>query len=156
MATAAGFVPALGSKLVETADLSFSQPFSQTDREGLVSAATELSDVGMNLLVEGNSEGIILMGAAHRVAPDLPFPIQEIRNQARHLHARHSVSLQLADTQALTNAAYDLRFSGRLESAARLGATVPSIARSGRRPTSCVSRAATPSCTRWRPTCSPR
>ena len=127
MATAAGLVPGLSGELVEAAGLAFSHPSSKAEPERVLVAATELTDVGMNLLTAGNSEGIILMGAAHRVAPSHRLPIEEIRANVHNLHGRRPVTLQLSDTQVLTNAAYDLHFSGRSESAVRVGTMVPSL-----------------------------
>src|SRR5258708_2729815 len=126
MATGAGLVPALTSELIEATGLVFSHPSSKAVPARVAAAAEELSSVGLDLLEAGSPEGITLIGAAHRVAPGVAFPIKEIRERIHDLQGRRPMSWQIADAQAVTDAAYDLHFSGRLDPAARVATLVPS------------------------------
>ena len=92
-----------------------------------VAAATELADIGMDILKSGYLEGITLMGAAHRVAPVVRFPVADIAAEIHVIPFRQPARLYPDDAQKLTEAAYDLHFSRRKESAARVGVLVPSM-----------------------------
>jgi hypothetical protein len=126
MATGAGLAPALQSQLVETGH-AVSEPSSRAALVTVGAAARELTGIGMDILKAGKPEGIILLGAAHRVSPDVELPIQYIRANIRNLPQREKVRIGAKDAQLLTNAAYDLRYSGRVEPAVRVGTGIPAM-----------------------------
>lgn len=123
VATGAGlWLPRLG-ELVEAGQGSPSGG-SASD---VTAAASDLAELGLDLLNSGQPEGITLMGVAHRAAPQVPLPYAEIAAGLGRLPIREAVRLDPLEAQDLTQAVYDLRFSGRRESAARVGALVPSV-----------------------------
>jgi len=127
MATGVGLDPAMGSQLVEAARYAFTDSITKTISEECFAASRELTSIGMGILEAGNPEGIILMGAAHSVAPQYEMPVEEIEANLDHLQARQPASLGLREGQTLTKAAYDLHFSGRQEPAVRVGTLVPAM-----------------------------
>ena len=123
--TCFGLDPALGRSLISR--IGRPQSRSSVAAEMTVAAATELADIGMDILKSGYLEGITLMGAAHRVAPVVRFPVADIAAEIHVIPFRQPARLYPDDAQKLTEAAYDLHFSRRKESAARVGVLVPSM-----------------------------
>jgi hypothetical protein len=127
MATGAGLDPALSGQLAQAARQAFVRTAPGEVSEDPVAAARELTDIGRRVLEAGNPEGIVLMGAAHNVAPQYGFPVDDIEANIGRLQERQRAAFDAGEAQALTKAAYDLWYSGRRESAVRLGAVVPSM-----------------------------
>lgn len=127
MATGVALDPTLGGQLVEAAGNAFARTRPETRSEFSIDAARQLVSVGSGILEAGNPEGIVLMGAAHRVARGVEMPIEEIVVSLEGLPNRQPASLELAEAQELTKAAYDLHFSGRQDPAVRVGALVPAM-----------------------------
>jgi hypothetical protein len=121
--------PGLSNQLLNTSRLGLFRSLSRsaTDKRSSVASATRLADIGMNILRFGNPGGITLMGVAHRVAPDVAFPISEIAAHLDNLPRRQPVFLEIPEAQALTEAAYDFHFSGLQEPAVRVGTLIPSM-----------------------------
>jgi len=124
-ATCFGFSRAMGQSLI--AQMGPPQSGAKVASKDAVAAAAQLAHIGMDILKSGYPEGITLMGAAHQVAPDVALPVADIAANVHMIPYRQPVALEPADAQALTQAAYDLHFSGRKISAMRIGALVPSM-----------------------------
>ena len=75
------------------------QSRSSVDADMTVAAAMELADIGMDILKSGYPEGITLMGAAHRVAPVVRFPVADIAAEVEVIPFRQPVRLHADDAQ---------------------------------------------------------
>jgi hypothetical protein len=127
MATGVGLYPDVSRSFVEAGRNSFGRTKPDTVSEGSIAAAQELAGVGMDILKAGNSEGIILLGAARSVMPQISMPVEDIAANLQHLRSRKPVFLELDEARALTKAAYDLHLSGREKPAVRVGTLVSAM-----------------------------
>jgi hypothetical protein len=127
MATGVGLDPAMSGPLIKAVSNAFGPTKPRIVSAASRAAARELTSVGMDVLKAGNPEGIILMGAAQTVGPELKMPVDDIFANLDNLPSRQPVFLDLAEAQTLTKAAYDLHFSGRQEPAVRVGTMVPAM-----------------------------
>jgi hypothetical protein len=127
MTAAVALDPAMRNVLVNAVGGAFSRARPGADLRPAVNAAKTLSGIGIKVLEAGETEGITMIGAAHRVAPNLAFPIEEIIANLGRIALRQPGLLGLGDAQAVTRAAYNLHYSGLEDAAARIGTLVPAL-----------------------------
>jgi hypothetical protein len=127
MASAISLDPALRSALIDAVGGAFSQAGPKAGLRSATSAAKALTGIGIKVLEAGETEGITMIGAAHRIAPDLDFPIEEITANLGRIALQHPGQIGLDDARVVTRAAYNLHYNGLQDAAARLGTLVPAL-----------------------------
>ena len=127
MATGAGLHPAMTRQFLDAARPAFQPEKARIVSPSVNAAAQALVGIGMDMLQAGRPEGITLMGTAHNAVPQINLPFAAISRNLDKLQTRPPASLGLKDARALTNAAYNLHFSGRQDPAVRVGALVPAM-----------------------------